>query len=157
MSRVIGKTRSLFSRKPSQIDKTLAVRLIGDAWITFVTKTMTTTDTLGHPDIAEELCRMEKSGELAALRSERGTEVRRILSELLSCPATARTLVCRQADIRLLALALDRVQSTTFKFVDIGRPDREVPVSAIAPLLEFFHQMLLDEPQETKSPNFMHR
>ena len=145
MSGVIGKTMALFSRRPAQVDKSLVVRLIGDAWITFVTKTVTTADTLGHGDISEELTRLEESGELETLRSERRPEVGRILSELLCCPVKARILLCRQTDIKLLALALDRVQSTTFKFVDFGRPDREAPVYAIQPLLELFHQMLLDD------------
>jgi hypothetical protein len=150
MSGIIGKTRALFSRRPLQVDKALAVRLIGDAWITFVTKTLTTTDTLGHPDIAEELFRLEESGSLSTLRSERHIEVENVLSELLSCPVKARTLVCHKADIRLLALALDRVQSITFRFVETGRPDREPPVYALQPLLELFHQMLLDDTLETK-------
>ena len=145
MSSVIGKTMSLFSRKPAQVEKSLVVRLIGDAWLTFVTKTVTTADTLGHSDIADELSHLEESGELDSLRSERRTEIRQILSELLCCPVKARILLCRQTDLELLALALDRVQSTTFKFVDFGRPDREAPVYAIQPLLELFHQMLLDD------------
>ena len=157
MSGVISKTRALFSRRPSQIDKALAVRLIGDAWITFVTKTLTTADTLGRPDVADELSLLEESGQVANLRSERDAEIRQILSDLLSCPSTAGSLVCRQADLSLLALVLDRVQSTTFKFVEIGRPDREAPLFAIQPLLELFHHMLLDDPLEAKSLNLMHR
>ena len=157
MNGVIGKTRALFSRKPFQVDKALAVRLIGDAWITFVTKTLTTSDALGHPDIAEELSRLEESEELATLRAERQSEVGRMLSELLSCPASTRTIVCRQADIRLLALALDRVQSTTFKFVEIGRPDRDAPMHVIQPLLDLFRQMLLGDPHEAKALNTMRR
>ena len=156
MSGIIDKTRALFSRRPPQVDKTLAVRLIGDAWITFVTRTLTTADTLGHPDIAEELFRLEESGELSTLRSERRIEVGSILSELLNCPAKARKLVCQKTDIRLLALALDRVQSTTFAFVEIGRPDRDAPLHAIQPLLELFHQMLLDDSLDTKYLNTVH-
>ena len=157
MSGVIGKTRALFARKPYQVDKAVAVRLIGDAWITFVTKTLTTPDTLGHPDIAEELYRLEQSGELSTLHTKRGAEIKRILSELLSCSGKSTMLLCQQTDIGLLALALDRIQNTTFKFVEFGRPDREAPLQVIQPLLELFHQMLLEDPQEMNSLNTANR
>ena len=157
MSGVIGKTRALFARKALQVDKAVAVRLIGDAWITFVTKTLTTTDTLGHPDIAEELYRLEQSGELATLHSERGAEIKQILIELLSCSVKSGMLLCQQTDISLLALTLDRIQNATFKFVEFGRPDREAPLHVIQPLLELFHQMLLEDSQEVKSLNTVNR
>ncbi|MEI6306274.1 MAG: hypothetical protein WCP33_05580 [Deltaproteobacteria bacterium] len=157
MNGVIGKTRALFARKSFQVDKAVAVRLIGDAWITFVTKTLTTTDTLGHPDIAEELYRLEQSGELATLHTKRGAEIKQILTELLSCSVKSGMLLCQQTDISLLALALDRIQNTTFKFVEFGRPDREAPLQVIQPLLELFHQMLLEDPQEIYSLNTANR
>jgi hypothetical protein len=66
-------------------------------------------------------------------------------------------LLCQQTDISLLALALDQIQNTTFKFVEFGRPDREAPLQVIQPLLELFHQMLLEDTPEVKSLNTVNR
>ncbi len=148
MGGVTTTAGALSSRESTEIDNTLAVRLIGDAWITFVTKSLTTADTLGHPEISEELARLEASDELVTLRSQRDREIRQLLSELLGSPLKARALLCGQKEIALRALALDRIQSTTFKFVEAGRPDREAPTTVIRPLLELFHHLLLDDDRE---------
>ena len=152
MNSIMRKTRALFSPPPAPPNKDLAVRLIGDAWITFVTKTLTTADALGHPDIAEELCLLEESGSLEALRSEQHHEIIRIITELLNSTPKARNALCRQTDVKMLALALDRVQSITFKFVEFGRPDRDAPLYVVQPLLELFHGMLLEDPGAATSP-----
>ena len=144
----IRKSRFLRSRSPALVNKDLAVRIIGDAWITFVTRSLTTATTLGRQDIADELSRLEASGGMDALRTAHGSEIDRIITELLNLGSKTQVVLCQQTDVKLLALALDRVQRTTFKLVELGRPDREPPVDVIQPLLELFHRMLLNVPQD---------
>jgi hypothetical protein len=145
MVREIVNSRIITSRSPAVVSKDLAFRIIGDAWITFVTRTLTTAATLGRLDIADELSRIEESGSIDALRTAHDIEIGRILNELMNLDTKAQVQLCQDADVKLLALALDRVQCTTFKLVELGRPDREPPVDVIQPMLELFHRMLLDE------------
>ena len=144
----IRKSRFLRSRSPALVNKDLAVRIIGDAWITFVTRSLTTATTLGRQDIADELSRLEASGGMDALRTAHGSEIERIIEGLLNLGSETRVVLIQQTDVKLLALALDRVQNTTFKLVELGRPDREPPLDVIQPLLELFHRMLLNVPQD---------
>jgi len=83
-----------------------------------------------------------------ALRTAHGSEIERFITELLNLGSKTQVVLCQQTDVKLLALALDRVQHTTFKLVELGRPDREPPVDVIQPLLELFHRMLLNVPQD---------
>jgi hypothetical protein len=140
------------SRSPVLVSKDLAVRIIGDAWITFVTRSLTTAATLGRQDIADELSRLEASGGMDALRTAHGSEIDRIITELLNLGSKAQVVLCQQTDVKLLALALDRVQRSTFKLVELGRPDREPPADVIQPLLKLFHRMLLNVPEDTTGP-----
>ena len=140
------------SRSPVLVSKDLAVRIIGDAWITFVTRTLTTAATLGSQEIADELSRLEASGGMDELRTAHGPEIERIIEGLLNLGSETRVVLIQQTDVKLLALALDRVQSTTFKLVELGRPDREPPLDVIQPLLELFHRMLLNESEDTTGP-----
>jgi len=139
-----GKSNVSFLRPPPIIGKELAMRLIGNAWITFISNTLTTTDGLGQQNIAEELARLEEAGEVNSLRSQWHDEIRGLLSDLLICPPKALSIKCQQTDIKLLAMALDSVQNTTFKFVEFGRIDREAPVYALEPLIDMFHEKLLE-------------
>jgi hypothetical protein len=127
-----------------KVSKELMVRLLGDAWITFITKSLTTSDGLGHKDITWELEKLEEAGQTAALRIRWHNEINNVLEELLSCTPKERVIKCQQTDIKLMAMALDKVQSTTFKFIEMGRPDREVPVHVLKPLLDMFYESLLE-------------
>ena len=145
----IRKSRFLRSRSPALVNKDLAVRIIGDAWITFVTRSLTTATTLGRQDIADELSRLEASGGMDALRTAHGSEIDHLITELLDRGSKTQVLLCQQTDVKLLALVLDRVQRATFKLVELGRPDRPPPVDVIHSLLDFFHRILLDQPQDS--------
>lgn len=137
-----GKVKPLSFRDRPYVDKELAGSLIDNAWITYVTKTLTTAETLGRPDVARELARIEDAGEVEAKRRDFRLDVDLLLDDLLCSPAKLRPQICTQNDLTVLALALDRVQCATFKLVETARPDRTTPVEAIQPLLDLFRNIL---------------
>lgn len=45
-------------------------------------------------------------------------------------------------DLTLQALALDRIQSATFRLVETARPDRATPLETVRPLIDLFRNVL---------------
>ena len=128
------------------LDKELTGCLIDTAWISFVTRTLTTPTLLGRPDVVRELDRLENSGEIAALRHHHNHDIDLFLDTLLFNPPHERSNICLHSGLTLQALALDRVQAATFRLVETARPDRATPLETVEPLIKLFRNVLSGKP-----------
>lgn len=127
------------------MNKDLATHLIGDTWITLVSRMLTNSNALGHPDVVRELAAIETSGKREELRCEYSQEIEELVFDLLGSPFEEQAELRKDAGTLVSALALDLVQNITFKLMETTRTDGEANVLVIQPLVELFHHMLRND------------
>lgn len=127
------------------MNRDLATHLVGDTWITLVSRILTNSNALGHPDVVRERATLEASGNLRTLRMEQCERIEELVFDLLGSPFEEQASIREEAGTFVAALALDLVQQITFKLVETTRADQEANVQVIQPLVELFHHMLRND------------
>ena len=64
----------------------------------------------------------------------------------MCAPPKERPGICLGTDLTLQALALDRVQATTFRLVETARLDRTTPMETVRPIINLFRNVLTGQP-----------
>lgn len=125
---------------------TSTAKEISESWLAFVNDTFMTEYGCNRASVAEEVKRLDGSGELMQAREAGRTETDALIGEILRTPAEARTALYSTTNSRALALVSDRVQCGTQLLTGFVQQGVRINTEGIDSLEDFFRQILLQRP-----------
>lgn len=115
----------------------------GGDFVDFVTDVFMTPEGCSHPEVDEELIRLEDSGALQRAREDSRADIDALIDRILNCAPESRPAMLGKIDSKILALVYDRVQCGTHVMIEMANKGVVLPQKGAPPMPLLFRQLLL--------------